>query len=78
MLLSRMTNMSIRYETADHRPTWNTCHCSSIATVAEQLGVSQRQVARMISSRELGSVKLGRRRLIPHEAITALLAEKAA
>jgi excisionase family DNA binding protein len=70
--------MVIRYEAAPDRRSFSTFTCSSIAVVAQQLGVSERQVARMVASRELASVKLGRRRLIPHEAITALLADKAA
>lgn len=70
--------MAIRYEQAEDKATAENFRCSSIANVAEQLGVSERQVARLVASRELKSVKIGRRRLIPNKAIAALMAEKAA
>lgn len=36
---------------------------------AEQLSVSRRVVDRLIRDGELDSVKLGRRRLVPHDAL---------
>jgi excisionase family DNA binding protein len=41
---------------------------------AEMLSVSRRVVDRLIRDGELDSVKLGRRRLVPHEALEAYVA----
>lgn len=40
-----------------------------IPEAAEQLSVSGRVVERLIKDGEIDSVKLGRRRLVPHDAI---------
>lgn len=40
-----------------------------IPEASEQLSVSERVIARLIKDGEIDSVKLGRRRLVPHEAI---------
>lgn len=41
-----------------------------IAEAADLLSITPRSLERLISSGELASVKLGRRRLVPHEALT--------
>jgi excisionase family DNA binding protein len=46
----------------------------SIRTVAGLLGVSERTVAAMIADRQLRSVLIRRRRLVPRDALEELLA----
>lgn len=48
----------------------------SIADLAHRLGVSQRHVQRLVSRGELPSVKLGRRRLIARDTVSAWLSGK--
>ena len=70
--------MAIRYESAGAKVVTSDIHCFSIADVAQRLGMSKRQIARMIATGELPSVKAGRRRLIQRIAVAAWLAGKAA
>lgn len=49
----------------------------SIADTANKLGLSERSVHRLVAKGELGSIKAGRRRLIPRESIRQLLAGQA-
>jgi excisionase family DNA binding protein len=44
-----------------------------VGTVAERLSVSEPKVKRLIAAGELRSVLLGRRRLVPSEAVTAYI-----
>jgi excisionase family DNA binding protein len=44
-----------------------------IAEAARRLGLSARTVAKLLSAQELASRKVGRRRIIPVEAIEAFL-----
>jgi excisionase family DNA binding protein len=50
----------------------------SIADVAGRLGLSERTIHRMISTGAMRSIKAGRRRLIPREAVRQLLTGQAA
>jgi excisionase family DNA binding protein len=50
----------------------------SIADTANKLGLSERSVHRLIATGALGSIKAGRRRLIPRESIRQLLTGQAA
>jgi excisionase family DNA binding protein len=43
---------------------------------AEQLGLSRREVQRLITSGELRSISVGRARLVPREAITEFLSRR--
>jgi excisionase family DNA binding protein len=45
----------------------------SIGEAARRLSLSQRTVASLVARRELGSVKVGRRRLIPVKALQQFL-----
>jgi len=68
----------IRYENAKPKTFTGDISCFSVAEVAERLGVSERQVARMIAAGDLPSLKIGRRRLIQRAAIASWMAGKAA
>jgi excisionase family DNA binding protein len=50
----------------------------SIADTANKLGLSERSIHRLIATGALGSIKAGRRRLIPRESIRQLLTGQAA
>jgi len=50
----------------------------SIRDTAERLCLSERSVHRLVASGALGSIKAGRRRLIPRESIKQLLTGQAA
>lgn len=50
----------------------------SLEEVARTLGVSQRHVARLIARKELPSLRIGRRRLVRDESLSAWLAGKEA
>lgn len=41
---------------------------------AQQLSVSERKVAELIAAGEIASVLIGRRRLVPHDALEAYVA----
>ena len=69
--------MAIRYGKTDDRKPLTDFRLTSISEVAQQLSIRERQVARLVASGALSSVKLGRRRLIPRQAIVALLADAA-
>jgi excisionase family DNA binding protein len=43
----------------------------SVAQAAEHLGVGKSTVNRLIGERKISSVKIGRRRLIPENALTS-------
>lgn len=45
-----------------------------IAEAADLLSITPRSLERLIRSGDLGSVKLGRRRLVPHEALIEYIA----
>lgn len=68
----------IRYEGVHAKTFHSDINCYSVREVAERLGMSERQVARMIAAGDLPSMKIGRRRLIQRAAITAWMAGKAA
>lgn len=48
----------------------------SLDKAAESLSISRRTVARLVASRELASVTIGRRRLIRTAALQAWLADR--
>jgi excisionase family DNA binding protein len=50
--------------------------CMSVEMAAEMLGVGRAYAFRLIKEGALASIKLGRRRLIPHAAIEALIASR--
>jgi excisionase family DNA binding protein len=74
----KTVNMAIRYEPDQRKLDLEDLRCLSVAAVAERLGMSERQIARMIATGELPSVKAGRRRLVLRASIAAWLAGKAA
>lgn len=45
----------------------------TIPSAAEQLSISERVLADLIRTGEVESVKIGRRRLVPHDALTAYI-----
>jgi excisionase family DNA binding protein len=48
----------------------------SMATTAQLLGVSRRHLERMVAGGRLRTVRLGQRRLVPHDALEELLSER--
>jgi len=50
--------------------------CYSVEATAMRLGVCRDYVFKLIKDGTLASIKLGRRRLIPHVAIEALIASR--
>jgi excisionase family DNA binding protein len=49
-----------------------------IEKVAERFGISVRQVFRLVDSKELASLKIGKRRLVSEEAIARFIKKKEA
>jgi len=49
-----------------------------IEKVAERFGISVRQVYRLVDSKELGSLKIGKRRLVSEESISKFIKRKEA
>jgi excisionase family DNA binding protein len=47
-----------------------------VSEAARQLGISERKVYHLLRSRELRSITIGRRRLIPREAVRSLIADR--
>ncbi len=70
--------MAIRYEGDGRQTRVSDIRCMSVAEVADRLCMSERQIARMIATGELPSLKAGRRRLIQRDAVATWLAGKAA
>lgn len=48
------------------------------AVAAQKIGVSRSQLYKLIKAGELDTVKIGTSRLVPHDALVALLARSAA
>lgn len=46
----------------------------SIDEAADMLSITPRSLERLIAAGEVASVKLGRRRLVPHDALTDYIA----
>lgn len=69
--------MEEQFGSPEEQSPHDTLIAYSIRDTAERLCLSERSVHRLIATGALGSVKAGRRRLIPRESIRQLLTGQA-